>query len=241
MPPQCSSINWRTVTPDGASTTPGRPDPSGHRKQVRASLVQIPLGAVPGDIRHPVEGFHVVDQGGPPEKSRLGGVGRPVSRQAPLSLYALQHAAFLAADIGAGAAPQMDPDAFGEAFLRHRFDFPLEQRMDMGILVPQIDINVLGFDDRGGKQGAVQDLVGRRLEAEPVLERPGFSFVGIDRQHPRLGRSLQETPFPRRRKSGSSHSPEIRRLEFADQVGTAEPAIPELLQRPITAGRPILV
>ena len=113
MPPQYSSISSRTVMPAGASLTPGcftRPLTLKQRSPLRPWRPK-PLnhcGPLLDDVAHPVERLEVVLQRGPAEQADLRDVGRAHARFAALALDALDHRGLLAADVGAGAAPQLD-------------------------------------------------------------------------------------------------------------------------------------
>src|SRR3546814_21015021 len=67
----------------------------------------LPLSLL-DNVAHPPQGLDVVDQGRPAEHTALRHVGRAVARQAALALDALDHRGLLAADVGAGAAAQID-------------------------------------------------------------------------------------------------------------------------------------
>src|SRR6185437_14253901 len=73
-----------------------------------AALAREPLRPLLDDVAHPIERLDIVDQRRPAEEPDLRGERRLVARQAALAFDALQHRRFLTADIGAGAAPQMD-------------------------------------------------------------------------------------------------------------------------------------
>ena len=114
MPPQYSSISCRAVMPAGASLTPGVLDPARDREAARplaavAALAGEPLGPLLDDVAHPVEGLDVVEQGRPAEEPDLRREGRLLPRQPALALDAFEHRRLFAADIGAGAAAEVNP------------------------------------------------------------------------------------------------------------------------------------
>src|SRR5205823_6237371 len=71
------------------------------------SLRSPPICATLQDVAHPVQRLHVVDERRATEQPDLEWIGRLVSRQAPLAFQAFEQRGFLAANIGARAAPQM--------------------------------------------------------------------------------------------------------------------------------------
>src|SRR5215469_14271787 len=91
---------------------PGVLDPARHAEGAAAgtavaSLLGEPFRALLDDVAPPIERFDVVDQGRPAEEADLRRKRRLVAWQPALALDAFEHRRFLAADIGAGAAPQM--------------------------------------------------------------------------------------------------------------------------------------
>ena len=80
------------------------PPPAPAVRPVRGKHLR-PLAA---DPRRPVQRLDVLDQRRPAEEPDLRDVGRPVPRQAALALDQLEHRRFLAADVGAGAAAELD-------------------------------------------------------------------------------------------------------------------------------------
>ncbi len=112
MPPQNSSINSRAVTPAGASTTPGfftRPETEKLRKPLRSRrpCAVIQSRALLDDVAHPVQRLDVLLERRAAEQADLRDVRRAMARQAALAFDRLDHRRLFAADIGAGAAPQM--------------------------------------------------------------------------------------------------------------------------------------
>src|SRR5687767_1061670 len=67
-----------------------------------------PLRALLDHVANPVERFHVVLQGGTPEEADLRNVRRTQARLAALALDRFDHRRLFAADIGAGAAAQLE-------------------------------------------------------------------------------------------------------------------------------------
>src|SRR6185436_19771671 len=65
-------------------------------------------GAVLDDVGDGGQGFDVVDDGGTPEKPFDGGEGRLDARVAAVAFQGIQQGGFLAADVGAGAAVDVE-------------------------------------------------------------------------------------------------------------------------------------
>src|SRR3984893_10259111 len=97
MPPQNSSTSSRALAP--------------------------PVGGEPGsalldDVAHPVERLHGLLEGRAAEQPDLRDIRRTMARQAALALDRFDHRGFFAADIGAGAAAQINVCIFEQAGLR---------------------------------------------------------------------------------------------------------------------------
>ena len=112
MPPQYSSISSRAVTPAGASTTPGfftRPETEKLRKPLRSRrpCEVTHAGALLDDVADPVQRLDVLLERRAAEQADLRDVRRAVARQPALALDRFDHRGFFAADVGAGAAAQM--------------------------------------------------------------------------------------------------------------------------------------
>src|SRR5205814_9811659 len=88
-------------------------NPAGNRARAQALAPVPPMRGEPGsalldDLAHPVHRLHVVLERRPAEKPDLRDVRRAQTRHAALAFDRLDHRRLFAADIGAGAAPQMD-------------------------------------------------------------------------------------------------------------------------------------
>src|SRR6266851_4661803 len=81
---------------------------------VVAALAGDEAGTLLDDVAHPEDSLDIIDQRRPTKQPDLAWKGRLVARQAALPFDALEHRRFLAADIGAGAAPEMDLGLLGE-------------------------------------------------------------------------------------------------------------------------------
>ena len=143
MPPQNSSISSRTVTPAGASFTPGFLTRPGDRiaAQAVAAVAAValpPVRALLDDVAHPAQRLDIVDQRRQAEQADLERIGRLVARQAALALDAFEQRGFLAADIGAGAAAHMQR----RPARRQLGDLALEDFARGRIFVAQVDVDV---------------------------------------------------------------------------------------------------
>ena len=74
-----------------------------------------PGGALLDDVAHPVQRLDILLERRAAEQADLRDVRRAMARQAALALDRFDHRGFFAADIGAGAAAQMDACVAGQA------------------------------------------------------------------------------------------------------------------------------
>src|SRR5690606_34308350 len=87
--------------------------PTGNGPRADAGMTWLaeacePFRALLDDVADPPERFDIVVEGWAAEQAILGDVGRAIARQAALAFDRFQHRAFLAADIGTGAAAKLD-------------------------------------------------------------------------------------------------------------------------------------
>src|SRR6476620_8604838 len=118
------------------------------------------------DVTHPEQRLDVVDQRGLAEQSDLERVRRLVPRQAALAFDALQQRGFLAADIGAGAAA----DVQGRTARRQLGEFQREDLERRRIFVADVDVDVGRIDDMRADQRALQEAVQIAQQIEAILE-----------------------------------------------------------------------
>ncbi len=121
------------------------------------------------------------------EQAPLGDIGRAVTRKAALAFDRFDHRAFLAADIGAGAAADFDRAGGGQAGFRERLDFAVEDFQHGWIFVAHVDVDVFCFHRPGGNERAFEQAVRIVLEVMPVLEGAGLAFVAVYRHQPWAG------------------------------------------------------
>ena len=88
------------------------------RAQALAAVAAVPANqsrALLEDVAHPVQRLEVVLQRRPAEQPDLRDVGRAQPRHAALAFDRFDHRRLFAADVGAGAAPQLDAAAAARA------------------------------------------------------------------------------------------------------------------------------
>ena len=141
-----------------------------------------------------------------------------MARQPALALDRFDHRGFFAADVGAGAAAQMQPRVRGEPGLGDLLEFPREQQPHLGIFVAHIDVGVGRFDHPGGDQHAFDEAMRVLLEVVPVLERAGLAFVAVDREHPRRRLGAHQRPLAAGRKAGAAEAAQAGVADDLDQV-----------------------
>src|SRR5262249_37601952 len=123
-----------------------------------------------------------------------------------------------AADIGAGAATEMDARL---ARVARRLDFGDLAREDLAalrVLVPQIDVDVGGLDRPGTDQHAFEKAIGIGLEIMAILEGAGLALVGIDRHEARPRLVAHKAPFAPGREARAAEPAQPRIIERLDDV-----------------------
>ncbi len=100
------------VMPAGASLTPGfftRPDTEKERKPLRSwrPCEVNHVAPLVDDVADPEQRLDILHERRTAEDADLRDIRRTMPRQAALALDRFDHRGFFAADIGAGAAPQM--------------------------------------------------------------------------------------------------------------------------------------
>src|SRR5215204_4936914 len=133
------------------------------------------LRALLDDVAHPPQRLDVVDERRAPEQADLARKRRLVARQPALALDRLEHRRFFAADVGAGAATEMDLRAARQAGRLELRDLEKKELAAMRILVAQIDVVLRRLDRPGAYQHAFKEAVRIGLEIVPVLEGAGLA------------------------------------------------------------------
>ena len=187
-----------------------------------------PSGALAQDRHHVGERFDVVDQGRQSPYPRFSGVWGARPRCAALTLDRVDQGRFLAADIGAGANPQLHREAEGAAEQPRS-----EQLAATGLLdrPPQVDDRqlVLGADvDEapigphcvGGDRHALQHAVRITLQHAAVHEGAGVALIGIADNHLALTRHLgHRCPFQTGGIAGAATAAQAAAADRLDHLG----------------------
>src|SRR5207237_6660318 len=107
------------------------------------------------NVAHPVQGFHVVFERWAPEQPDLRDIRRAKARLAALAFDRFDHRRFFAADVGAGAAAQVDRRNRARRVRTQRRDLVLEDLAAAVILVAKVDVDLVDADGPGGDQRAL--------------------------------------------------------------------------------------
>ncbi len=158
-----------------------------------------------------------------------------MSRQAALALDAFQHPGFLAADIGARAAAQVQLDIAVQARVLDLCDLGQQNLAAGGVFVAQVDVDGFGLDRPGGEQGAFDHPVGIGLQAVAVLEGARLAFVAVDGDQTRLRRVLQKAPLGGGRETGAAQAAQFGGLDLFDQLFTVAGAVQTFAKDLVTA------
>ena len=158
----------------------------------------------------------------------MDGEGGPVARFAPLALGGLEESRFLAADVR--SSPELDLDVEGEArlagdpfpqeiFLAEPGQEAFKIRREVGVFAPEVEEAFPGPDRVAGHGHALEQEMGALGQDDPVLECPGFAFVGVADDVVIL--SLfppAELPFQSRRESRPPAAQQVGFLDFGDDA-----------------------
>ena len=177
-----------------------------------------PLGSLLENPAHPVEGFHVVFQRWPSEQADLGHEGRAQARHAALAFDGLDHGRFFPADIGPGAAAQVDGRVRQARVAVKGGQFPLQQLAAARIFIAQIDVDFTDVDHVGGDQDTFEEPVRVAFQVVAVLECAGFALVDIDRHQPRAVHATNDVPFATGREPGPAQSAQTRVFQGCDDI-----------------------
>ncbi len=162
-----------------------------------------------------------------------------MARQPALAFDRLDHRGFFAADVGAGAAPHMDPGVRHEAGFVDLGELVLQHQPDFRILVAQVKISIGRLDHPGGDQHAFDEAVRIALEVVAVLEGAGLALVAIDGKKARRGLGAHQRPFAPGRKAGAAEAAQAGVAHDLDEIVARALARQARLQEPVAALRPI--
>ena len=124
-----------------------------------AALRGHPVGALLDDVAHPVQRLDVLLERRAAEQADLRDIRRAVARQAALALDRFDHRRFFAADVGAGAAPQMQLGVRREPRRLDLGDFLGQHQAQFGIFVADVEIGLRRLDHPGRDQHAFDKAV----------------------------------------------------------------------------------
>ena len=202
----------------------GLAHPAGHREGAQPLA---PVAALAGEpVRRPSRrcrapsraSRHCCIRVGRPKRPTCAGNGGSLPRQPALALDAFEHRRFFAADIGAGAAAQMDARMPRQPGGFDRRDLAFEDRAALRVFVAQIDVDLGGLDRPGGDQHPFEKAVRVGFEEIAVLEGAGLALVAVDRQQPRRRLLAHQPPFAPGRKAGAAEPAQARMLERFDHL-----------------------
>ena len=204
------------------------------------ALGSKPVGTLFQYLTHPMERFHVVLERGVAEEAHLRHIRRPQPRHAALALDRFDHRRLLPADVGAGAAPQVDRrQGAGRIGLKRR-DLALEDFAATRVLVAQVEIDFRNLHRPRRDDRAFEEAVRIALEIVAVFERPRLAFVDVDRHEPRRGLVSHDAPLATCRETRAAQPPQARIFHgFHDRFGVA-PARQALRGEAITSALTVL-
>jgi len=176
------------------------------------------------------EGLDVVDDGGAHVEPEHGGeIGGLDARVGALAFERFDQPGFLAADVGARAAVNVDfeivagaANALAEKVFRlglgNRLleDFRAKHEFAPDIDIGEMDVVGIARDDH-----PFEHLVRVLVDDLAVLEGAGLRFVGVADEIDRLGvfLGIDEAPFHAAGKSGAAAPAQLGGLDLGDDVG----------------------
>ena len=179
---------------------------------------------------------------GRPNRPDLRDVRRAQPRHAALAFDRFDHRRLFAADVGAGAAAQLDRrQRAGTAGARAARQLGLEQRAAAVVLVAQVDVDRLDAHRPGGDQHAFDEAVRIALEVDAVLEGAGLAFVDVHRHQPRRRLVAHDAPLAPGREAGAAQAAQagvFQRLDHRLDVARAVQAIAQQRVAALRDGRP---
>ncbi len=161
-----------------------------------ASLRGEPARAFLKDLADPVKGFEVVLQCGPAEQANLGHIGRTQPGHAALAFDRFDHGGLFAADVRAGAAPQLDfrQPWHGRVGMQAAQRFA-KHRAASGVFVAQVDVDCADLGHRGGDQHAFEEAMRIALQVGAILEGAGLALIQVDCHQARGRLGHHDPPF----------------------------------------------
>src|SRR5580658_6589763 len=171
------------------------------------------------NLPHPMEGLHVVFEGGAAKQPDLRHIGWTQPGLATLSLDGFDHRGFLATDIGAGATPKINRrNLAGRIFLKLS-DLTLQDRPATVILIAEVNINRVYADRPCRNQRAFEKTVWVTLQVVPVLEGARLAHVDVNRHQPRSRFGRNQFPFATCREACTTKAAQARVFHERDDIG----------------------
>ena len=154
------------------------------------------LAAVGHDAQDVGQRLDVVDDRRLAEQPDLDRERRLVARLAALALDRLEERRLLAADVGAGAAPELDVEGEAraqdvvteEAGFAGAVDGVGHARLGLGVLAADVEVALRCAGREGGDRHRLDRRERVALEQDAVLERARLGFVGVAHEVVGLGR-----------------------------------------------------
>ena len=177
------------------------------------------------DPRHVGDGLDVVDDGRLAPQPHHRREGRLEARVALLALERLEQRRLLAADVGAGAAVDVDlevevllaeqlrPDHAGGAGL---VDGRLEDARLPGELAADVDVGEVDVERVAGERDPLDEQVRVVLHDVAVLEGAGLGLVGVDREVAGPDVLGQEGPLQAGGEAGAAAAAQVGLLHLVD-------------------------
>ena len=104
-----------------------------------------------------------------------------------------------------------------------------------GVLVAQVNIDVVDADCPCGDQHPFEEPMRVALEVIPILERTGLTLVDVDRHQSRRRFGAHDLPFAAGRKSRTAQTPQRRTFQLGDDRVDAALAAHAGSERPVAA------
>ena len=216
--------------------------PPRHRIAAQAVAVVTAVALPPvcaffDDVAHPPQRLDIVDQRRQSEQPDLERVRRLVPRQSAFAFDAFQQRRFLAADIGAGAAPHMQH----RTARRQLCNFALENFARGRIFVADVDVDLRRFHHMRADQHALDEAMWIGFEIIAILERSRLALVAVDRHQSRAGLAKHRAPLSPRRKTRTTEAAQAGVVERLQEVFFRQFAGAQAVEQRIAAASDIRV
>ncbi len=162
-----------------------------------------------------------------------------MARQAALALDRFEHRALLAADIGAGAATEIDIAGLDQPRRLEGCDLAIEDGENRRIFVAHVDEAARRIDRPGGDQHPLEEDMRRAFEHVAILEGPGLALVAVDGEEPRRRRLLHEAELLARREACTAEAAQSGDEHLAPDLVRGPGAAPESEERLVAATRAV--